>query len=110
MCLDDANNKVMCGWTRTPTIKRCDWPIVRTLNADDAEPRWEGCRVVYGDTDSLFVHMPGRSLAEAHVIGAEIAAAVTAANPPPVVGLVQVESSAPTACKRLISTQLEPMK
>lgn len=41
-------------------------------------------KVVYGDTDSLFVQLPGRSVAEAFKIGAEIAAAVTAANPPPV--------------------------
>ncbi len=43
-----------------------------------------GAQVVYGDTDSMFVHLPGRSRAEAFRIGAEIAAAVTAANPQPV--------------------------
>ena len=41
-------------------------------------------QVVYGDTDSMFVHLPGRSRAEAFRIGAKIAAAVTAANPKPV--------------------------
>lgn len=41
-------------------------------------------RVVYSDTDSLFVHLPGRSREEAFRIGSEIAAAVTAANPAPV--------------------------
>jgi DNA polymerase zeta len=46
--------------------------------------RWRA-KVVYGDTDSLFVQLPGRTVAEAFEIGAEIAAAVTAANPPPVV-------------------------
>lgn len=35
--------------------------------------------------DSLFVHLPGRSRAEAFRIGREIADAITAANPPPVV-------------------------
>ena len=39
---------------------------------------------MYGDTDSMFVHLPGRSRAEAFRIGAEMAAAVTAANPKPV--------------------------
>ncbi len=34
--------------------------------------------------DSLFVLLPGRSREEAFRIGAEIAKAVTAANPPPV--------------------------
>eukprot|EP00887_Chlorella_sp_A99_P007603 scaffold20.g7603.t1 len=47
------------------------------------DPRWRA-RVVYGDTDSLFVLLPGRTRAEAHVVGAEMAAAVTAANPSPV--------------------------
>lgn len=46
-------------------------------------PEW-GARVVYGDTDSLFVLLKGRSKAEAFRIGAEIAAAVTATNPRPV--------------------------
>lgn len=47
-----------------------------------ANPDW-AADVVYGDTDSLFVHLPGRSKDEAFVIGKEIAAAVTAANPKP---------------------------
>ncbi|KAG7673423.1 hypothetical protein KSW81_006633 [Nannochloris sp. 'desiccata'] len=46
-------------------------------------PTWKA-NVVYGDTDSLFVQLPGRTVEEAFAIGAEIAAAVTAANPPPV--------------------------
>ncbi|KAI5295689.1 DNA polymerase zeta [Ascosphaera acerosa] len=45
--------------------------------------RW-GAEVIYGDTDSLFIHLPGRSRAEAFAIGEEIAASVTAANPQPV--------------------------
>ena len=49
----------------------------------EAHPRWRA-RVVYGDTDSLFVLLPGRSREEAFQIGSEIAAAATAANPPPV--------------------------
>lgn len=40
--------------------------------------------MVYGDTDSLFVHLEGRTKEEAFRIGAEIAARVTAANPPPI--------------------------
>ncbi|GFH23879.1 DNA polymerase, partial [Haematococcus lacustris] len=49
----------------------------------EGHPHWKA-RVVYGDTDSLFVLLPGRSREEAFVVGAEIAAAVTACNPPPV--------------------------
>lgn len=49
----------------------------------EGNPKWRA-RVVYGDTDSLFVLLAGRSREEAFQIGAEIAAAATAANPPPV--------------------------
>jgi DNA polymerase zeta len=37
--------------------------------------------VIYGDTDSLFVLLKGRSRGEAFQIGNEIADVVTAANP-----------------------------
>jgi len=49
----------------------------------NGHPSW-GARVVYGDTDSLFVLLEGRSRDDAFAIGAEIAAAVTASNPSPV--------------------------
>ncbi|KAG9286506.1 hypothetical protein G9A89_014672 [Geosiphon pyriformis] len=45
--------------------------------------RW-GAKVVYGDTDSLFVYLPGRSKDQAFEIGNEIAEAVTQMNPKPV--------------------------
>ena len=40
--------------------------------------------MIYGDTDSLFVALPGRSKDQAFVIGNEIADAVTAMNPKPI--------------------------
>ena len=43
----------------------------------EAHPDWQA-RVVYGDTDSLFVLVPGQSRATAFKIGAEIARMVTA--------------------------------
>ncbi|KAJ2001128.1 DNA polymerase zeta, partial [Coemansia thaxteri] len=43
-----------------------------------------GARVVYGDTDSVFVHLPGKSRQSAFRIGQEIAEAVTKMNPAPV--------------------------
>ncbi|KAG9128322.1 DNA polymerase zeta [Ceratobasidium sp. 392] len=46
-------------------------------------PKW-GARVVYGDTDSLFVYLPGRTKEQAFRLGNEIADTVTAANPPPI--------------------------
>ena len=40
--------------------------------------------MVYGDTDSLFVALPGRSKDQAFKIGNDIADTVTAMNPKPV--------------------------
>ncbi|KAL8747343.1 MAG: hypothetical protein Q9190_000771 [Brigantiaea leucoxantha] len=45
--------------------------------------RW-GAEVVYGDTDSLFVYLKGRSKDEAFDIGNEIAKTITDMNPRPV--------------------------
>ncbi|KAF2460555.1 hypothetical protein BDY21DRAFT_280750 [Lineolata rhizophorae] len=48
-----------------------------------SDERW-GAEVVYGDTDSLFVYLKGKTKDEAFNIGQEIANAVTKANPKPV--------------------------
>ncbi|XP_044721885.1 DNA polymerase family B domain-containing protein [Hirsutella rhossiliensis] len=45
--------------------------------------RW-GAEVVYGDTDSLFVYLKGRTRDQAFEIGEEMAKAVTEMNPRPV--------------------------
>lgn len=57
--------------------------LERAIHLVQSHPEWRA-HVRYGDTDSMFVELPGRSRAEAFRIGAEIAAAVTAANPRPV--------------------------
>ncbi|KAK3996935.1 putative DNA polymerase zeta catalytic subunit, partial [Cladorrhinum sp. PSN332] len=44
--------------------------------------RW-GAEVVYGDTDSLFIHLKGRTRDQAFDIGAEIAKEITDMNPRP---------------------------
>lgn len=54
-------------------------PLCSILNAAVSH-----AEVVYGDTDSLFVLVRGRSRRDAFRIGAEIAARVTASNPAPV--------------------------
>lgn len=46
-------------------------------------PTWRG-EVVYADTDSLFVSLPGRTKEEAFTIGNEMAVAISAQNPIPV--------------------------
>jgi DNA polymerase zeta len=45
---------------------------------------WLGAEVIYGDTDSLFIKMPGRSHKEAFEFGEKFCKAVTSLNPPPV--------------------------
>ena len=49
----------------------------------ESHNRW-GARVVYGDTDSLFIYLPGKTKEEAFRIGNDIADQVTARNPPPI--------------------------
>ncbi|EKX50865.1 Rev3 DNA polymerase zeta, partial [Guillardia theta CCMP2712] len=71
-CADLADAIVQTG---RETLERA----IRTVE----EGRQWGARVIYGDTDSLFVEIPGRSREEAFRIGREIAAAVTAENPAP---------------------------
>lgn len=57
--------------------------LERAIKLIEQTPRWRA-KVVYGDTDSLFVMVAGRSKDEAFRIGAEIAEAVTNDNPAPV--------------------------
>ena len=57
--------------------------LERAIRTVESKPKEWGARVVYGDTDSLFVELPGRSRHEAFRIGKEIAAFVTAQNPAP---------------------------
>ena len=57
--------------------------LERTIQLIESRKEWRA-RVVYGDTDSVFVLLTGRSKAEAFVIGNEIADVVTQMNPPPV--------------------------
>lgn len=45
--------------------------------------KW-GARVVYGDTDSIFVHLPGKSREQAFQIGEEIENVITEKNKPPI--------------------------
>ena len=40
--------------------------------------------VIYGDTDSLMIKLPGRTVAQAFALGHEIAHTINARNPPPV--------------------------
>ncbi|KAF3912680.1 hypothetical protein ABW21_db0203950 [Orbilia brochopaga] len=57
--------------------------LEKAIELIHATQRW-GAEVVYGDTDSLFVYLPGRTKDEAFDIGADISRTVTAMNPRPI--------------------------
>ena len=92
---------VTYGYTSATFSGRSPMPLLadsivecgrRTLsNAIDLANQWgssnekyKGARVIYGDTDSLFIKLPGRTVEEAFEFGTAFCSAVTAANPPPV--------------------------
>ncbi|XP_051951209.1 DNA polymerase zeta catalytic subunit [Xyrauchen texanus] len=57
--------------------------LERAIKMVNDTKKW-GARVVYGDTDSMFVLLKGATKEQAFKIGNEIAEAVTATNPKPV--------------------------
>lgn len=57
--------------------------LERAIAYIHSEARWDA-EVVYGDTDSLFVYLKGRTRDQAFKIGGEIAKAITDMNPRPI--------------------------
>ncbi|KAI8262695.1 DNA polymerase zeta catalytic subunit [Colletotrichum sp. SAR 10_98] len=57
--------------------------LERAIAFIHSQERW-GAEVVYGDTDSLFVYLKGRTKNQAFDIGNEIAKAITDMNPRPI--------------------------
>jgi DNA polymerase elongation subunit (family B) len=57
--------------------------IGQAIQYIDSNEKW-GARVVYGDTDSLFVYLKGKTKEQAFRIGYDIADAITRLNPVPV--------------------------
>ena len=57
--------------------------LERAIDVVDKTRRWNA-QVIYGDTDSMFVLLKGRSTKEAFKIGEEIAEVITKMNPSPV--------------------------
>ncbi|KAL6657151.1 hypothetical protein ACP70R_004931 [Stipagrostis hirtigluma subsp. patula] len=72
-CAELADSIVQCGRRTLETA----------ISFVNQHPLWKA-RVVYGDTDSMFVLLKGRSREEAFRIGKEIASSITAINPDPV--------------------------
>lgn len=73
-CAELADSIVQCGRRTLETA-------ISFVNNHD---KWNA-KVVYGDTDSMFVLLKGRSRREAFCIGNEIASTISAMNPNPVV-------------------------
>ncbi|KEG14455.1 DNA polymerase zeta catalytic subunit [Trypanosoma grayi] len=57
--------------------------LERAMRLISGHPTWKA-EVVYGDTDSLFVRLPGRTKEEAFLLGEQMAQEVTAVNPSPI--------------------------
>ena len=73
-CSEIADSIVESG---RATLERCIEFIHSQL------PKW-GAKVVYADTDSLFVSFPGKSKDQAFAIGHEITDSITRMNPVPI--------------------------
>ena len=57
--------------------------LEKAVELVESNPEW-GAKVVYGDTDSLFVYLPGKTREDAFRIGYEISMEVTKRNPKPI--------------------------
>ncbi|KAI8975441.1 hypothetical protein BDF20DRAFT_914372 [Mycotypha africana] len=57
--------------------------LERAIRLINETEEW-GARVVYGDTDSLFIYFPGKTKEEAFTLGSVIANTVTKLNPAPI--------------------------
>lgn len=93
---------IFLGYTSATFSGRCAMPLLadtivecgrRTLTnaisianqwGQDTSNKWSGIKVLYGDTDSVFIVLPGRSVNEAFSFGEEFCKVVTESNPPPV--------------------------
>ncbi|KAK9448579.1 uncharacterized protein V1518DRAFT_417602 [Limtongia smithiae] len=57
--------------------------LERSIELINTTEKW-GAKVVYGDTDSLFVHLPGKSKDQAFDVGKDISEKITQMNPRPI--------------------------
>ncbi|KAI0510395.1 hypothetical protein KFK09_010996 [Dendrobium nobile] len=72
-CAEIADSIVQCGRRTLETA----------ISFVNQHEKWKA-KVIYGDTDSMFVLLKGRSKEDAFIIGNEIASAITTMNPEPV--------------------------
>ncbi|KAF8581637.1 hypothetical protein K439DRAFT_1635972 [Ramaria rubella] len=57
--------------------------LEKAIELVESTDKW-GAKVVYGDTDSMFIYLQGRTKEQAFLIGNEIADEITAQNPAPI--------------------------
>ena len=77
------SGRMPCSEIADSIVQTARETLERAVALIHSVERW-GAEVVYGDTDSLFVYLKGRSKDQAFDIGNEMAEAVTKANPRPV--------------------------
>lgn len=63
-------------------VRKARESLERAIRLVEDTPRWQA-RVVYGDTDSMFIVLPGRTKDQAFVLGQEIADTVSSMFPKP---------------------------
>ena len=69
--------------------------------------KW-GAKVVYGDTDSLFIYLPGKTKDQAFRVGQDMADTITSMNPAPV--KLKFEKVRAYACMASIHAGLDACK
>lgn len=74
---------ISCGDISASVITLGRGTLESAMRIVNSNEKWDA-RVVYGDTDSLMVAVPGRTLEAAFTIGNEIVEAVNRVNPRPV--------------------------
>ncbi|XP_022100801.1 uncharacterized protein LOC110984687 isoform X2 [Acanthaster planci] len=77
------SGRMPCIEVGDSVVRKSRETLERAIHMVETTKKW-GARVVYGDTDSMFVLVEGASKERAFEVGREIRDAVTAANPKPV--------------------------
>ena len=62
-----------------------EWAMQLVKNDAQTDNKWGPLKIVYGDTDSMFIELIGRNREQAFRIGRDIAKTISALSPPPVV-------------------------
>jgi DNA polymerase zeta len=77
------SGRMPCSEIADSIVQTARETLEKAIALIHATEKW-GAEVVYGDTDSLFIYLKGRTRDQAFTIGEEITAAITAANPRPI--------------------------